>query len=81
MIDLTNPKHTAMFKINHATANLAHDLKENFQGMRTFSTNRWDHVDPEVQNAVNNVTYAIKHLMDLTNKRLEEFENEHKTTG
>lgn len=73
-LDFQDPKVQAMFKVNQAAANLAFDLKDTFQTMKTPVHNHWDHIDPEVQGAVNAVTFAIKHLIDLTNNRLEVME-------
>lgn len=73
-LNLHDPKTAAMFKVNLAAGNLADDMKEEFDTMKNFTENHWEYVDPEVQEVVNRVTYALKHLIDLTNDRLKELE-------
>jgi len=65
---LTDPKTAAIFKINLYAERVAYAMKDEVQHI--FWT-EWPHVPPEIIAAVNEVTFAVKTLMDITNKTLE----------
>lgn len=68
MLNLGDPKTSALFKINLAAGTLSRDLVDNFQNIRR---EEYQAAGEDVSAAVNQVTYAIKRLIDLTNDKLD----------
>jgi len=66
-LDLTDPKTTAIFKINLYAERVSFAMKDEIQHI--FLT-EWQHVPPEIIAAVNQVTFAVKELIDITNDAL-----------